>query len=424
MLKEFRIKNFNSIKKEILFTMEPELNAVSEYPEHLWGNTHGDKLLKVASIYGPNAGGKTTLIKAIYLLQYLFRERYEFDERNERLLGRTSRFYIEPFKFVDIIDNLLSSTIIFIDDKYELGYSYELEHKSTREEHKFVIVTESLSYRKLGTQVNESVFERNGNIVEAKGLLSELFLPKINVSDTQLLLSHLNINYINSFSGNKHYSDIVFRLINQVDKLVLYDNTYLAPIYQRIDVLDKKEEFKKWVLETVNSLGINISNIYIEKINDHSRAIYVVHKINDKEFKLRWEHESEGTKQLILLLLSIYHRLHLGGILLVDEIDAHLHPKLISKIIQIFTSKLNINTQLIFNSHDIMNMTNELFRRDEIWFMYRDENLNSELVSLSDFIDYKGDRIRKDAKYSKQYMEGKYGADPFVAKGVLWNGEN
>ena len=64
-------------------------------------------------------------------------------------------------------------------------------------------------------------------------------------------------------------------------------------------------------------------------------------------------------------------------------------------------------------------MNNENFRRDEIWFVIRNEKLESELICLSDFEDYKGDKVRKDAKYSKQYMEGRYGADPFIKKGVV-----
>ena len=113
-----------------------------------------------------------------------------------------------------------------------------------------------------------------------------------------------------------------------------------------------------------------------------------------------------------------------GFIIVVDEIDAHLHPKLIQKIIELFNSKHNKEAQLIFNSHDILNMNNENFRRDEIWFVYRNENLESELICLSDFENYKGEKVRKDAKYSKQYMEGRYGADPFIEKGVVFGLED
>ena len=66
-------------------------------------------------------------------------------------------------------------------------------------------------------------------------------------------------------------------------------------------------------------------------------------------------------------------------------------------------------------------MSNELFRRDEIWFAYRDDNYSTKLTSLSNIVNYKGEQVRKDAIYSKQYLEGRYGADPFISRGLNWN---
>ena len=66
-------------------------------------------------------------------------------------------------------------------------------------------------------------------------------------------------------------------------------------------------------------------------------------------------------------------------------------------------------------------MNKELFRRDEIWFAYRDQTYSSCLIPLSNIVNYKGEQIRNDASYNKQYLEGKYGADPFITKGLSWN---
>ena len=151
--------------------------------------------------------------------------------------------------------------------------------------------------------------------------------------------------------------------------------------------------------------------------------MFFVHNISNSRCELSIYEESEGTLCLVNLLSRIVNLLDDGGILLCDELDSHLHPKLVAKIIELFTSQYNKKCQLIFNSHDIWNMNSENFRRDEIWFVYRDENLVSEIVSLSDYITYDGNKVRKDAKYSKQYMEGKFGADPFIMKGVLWDGK-
>ena len=110
-----------------------------------------------------------------------------------------------------------------------------------------------------------------------------------------------------------------------------------------------------------------------------------------------------------------------SAVLIADDFDSHLHPKLIKAIIDLFTSASNTNKQLIFNSHDITNMNNKVFRRDEIWFAFRKENsLSTIYLPLSSIVDYKGNMVRKDAVYGKQYLEGRYGADPFVKQGLGW----
>ena len=62
-----------------------------------------------------------------------------------------------------------------------------------------------------------------------------------------------------------------------------------------------------------------------------------------------------------------------------------------------------------------------MFRRDEIWFVFRDENYVSKMIPLSNIVNYKGEQVRKDAKFYKQYLEGRFGADPFIKRGLKWN---
>ena len=78
------------------------------------------------------------------------------------------------------------------------------------------------------------------------------------------------------------------------------------------------------------------------------------------------------------------------------------------------------NAQLIFTSHDLSTMNSEVFRRDEIWFVAKGNAENSELYSLVEFKNAKGESVRKDAKFDKQYLEGKYGADPYLRRIIDW----
>lgn len=80
--------------------------------------------------------------------------------------------------------------------------------------------------------------------------------------------------------------------------------------------------------------------------------------------------------------------------------------------------------QLIFTSHDLSTMNNEVFRRDEIWFVAKGTEQNSELYSLVEFKNEQGGSVRKDAKFDKQYLEGKYGADPYLRKIIDWSDVN
>ena len=107
-------------------------------------------------------------------------------------------------------------------------------------------------------------------------------------------------------------------------------------------------------------------------------------------------------------------------VFLCDDMNSYLHPKLYESIVRHFTSKEIQYSQLIFNSHDILNMRSELFRRDEIWFVYRDENYSSVLIPLSNIVDFRGKQVRKDVVYSKQYLEGKFGFDPVIIKDLKW----
>ena len=136
--------------------------------------------------------------------------------------------------------------------------------------------------------------------------------------------------------------------------------------------------------------------------------------------------ESSGTKKLFGLLPFIAKSLAFGTALLIDELDAKIHPVLLKYVIMLYNN-MEINkhgAQLIFTSHDLSTMNNEVFRRDEIWFVAKGNNQNSKLYSLVEFKTGSGEIVRKDARYDKQYWEGKYGADPYLRRIIDWSTVN
>jgi AAA15 family ATPase/GTPase len=129
------------------------------------------------------------------------------------------------------------------------------------------------------------------------------------------------------------------------------------------------------------------------------------------------EMESEGTKKIINMSGPIVDSLLNGGILVVDEFDAKLHPLLTKKIIDTFNSPETnpYNAQLIFATHDTNLLSNKIFRRDQIWFAEKNrEDESTDIYPLSEIKEQNGDKIRNDRIYEKDYINGKYGAIPYL----------
>lgn len=121
--------------------------------------------------------------------------------------------------------------------------------------------------------------------------------------------------------------------------------------------------------------------------------------------------ESEGTQKMIALSGPLTDTLERGSTLLIDELDARLHPLLSQAIIKLFNSaETNPNhAQLIFTTHDTNLLSHKLWRRDQLWFTEKQENGASDLYSLA---EYKG--VRSDAAFAKDYIQGRYGAIPYL----------
>ena len=137
-----------------------------------------------------------------------------------------------------------------------------------------------------------------------------------------------------------------------------------------------------------------------------------------------WIDESDGTKKMIAALPVILLALQEGRLVIIDELDAKLHPKLLRYVISLFKNK-NVNkkgAQLLFTSHDMTTMKNTVFRRDEIWFAAENERHESEIYSLYEIRRENNERVNSTAAYDKQYLEGRYGADPYLTN-MLAGGE-
>ena len=134
--------------------------------------------------------------------------------------------------------------------------------------------------------------------------------------------------------------------------------------------------------------------------------------VGEKLFDLR--QESTGTLRFLAYIQNIIEMVSNGGVFIVDEMSARLHPLLVRNIILTFLSpEINTqNAQLIFTTHDIWQFSNELLRRDEIWMVNKNKDGVSELYSLAEFKDEDGNKVRRDEALAKNYLTGNYGAIP------------
>ena len=424
MLKELRIKNFKSINEEQIFTMEAcPKNVVSEYYNQHIISIKGEKLLKVSSFYGPNGGGKSNLIKAFSVLRSV-------------VLGApmVADYGCDKPFFSSLFSNDKNITIelFIVTNDFEIGYSISFEASYFNEEDEISyprrsrvnveINKEEMIFRHLENREFSQLFERKKESISSNiSAISKIDLirNKNSLSDNVSFVGYLAKTF--SESSNLEELKPVFALYKE-----LYFATLLSsdrpqmPIAYGDSYVSKAKPLIPKVVEVLNKFDFRIKDIVFKKNKERMNILFIKREsTNGKETLLPLSSESSGTKKIVNIVFSILMNAN-SSIYMADDFDSFLHPKLVRSIVELFASEDNTQKQLIMNSHDIINMNNELFRRDEIWFAYRDENYSTIYQPLSNIVDYKGDMIRKDAKYGKQYLEGKYGADPFVQCGLKW----
>lgn len=406
MLCQFTVKNFKSIRDEITFDMQAA--AISEHEDRVIKDNDGELYLPVSAIYGPNGGGKSNVLEAMYTLAIkVLRPLYATGDNAERPLLQ-KKLIIEPFAFAKEEKNEPTKFEIFF--RTELAeYRYRLYVKRD------MVVYESLDRVKLDTGRRAALFERDEEIV-LKGVFSKLKISD-EISETLPLLSYLGITY----KKNEVVKDVLEWFEYGIDFL-----NYGNPIEELHMAVSNSEDVKQLMLDMIQEMDLDIVDFRVVEDENDRIDVYTKHMVEGYEAELNLLEESSGTKKLFGLMPFIANSLLTGTTLVIDELDAKIHPVLLRHIIMMFND-MNINkkkAQLLFTSHDLSTMNSEVFRRDEIWFVAKGNAQNSKLYSLVEFKNEKGKSVRKDAKFDKQYLEGKYGADPYLRRIIDWGKVN
>ncbi|MEF2919786.1 MAG: AAA family ATPase [Acutalibacteraceae bacterium] len=398
MICQFSFKNFKSYKDETVFDFQAA--KLDEFVDSLITSENSTPLLPVSVIYGPNGGGKTSLLQALScLITFVVEPIYRLDKNKKPMIFQ-HRVANEPFCFDEISSKLPTEFNIYFRTKQN-EYRYYI---SIFDNH---IVSEYLYRKKLGAKKPAMIFEREENKIE---LGSSVLNSSINTKVNQKMpyLSFLAINY---------EIPVISEVQEWFESCII--RNYANPKAEKNILISDDEKFKKSFITAINDMGIDISDYAFDK---EKNQFILKRTIKSEPYWISFEKESEGTKKIFAIFPIIMHALMEGCLIIVDELDSKLHPKLLRYIVSLFTnSDINKNgAQLLFTCHDISILKKNVFRRDEIWFACLDKSRSSELYSLYDIRKEDGKRINSTAAYDKQYLEGRYGADPYLETMLSW----
>ena len=406
MLCQFTVKNYKSIRDEVTFDMQAA--AISEHEDRIIRDKDGEIFLPVFAIYGPNGGGKSNVLEVLHTLAVkVLRPLYATGDNEERIFLQ-KKMIIEPFAF--------SEETKSEPTEFEIFFRTELaEYRYILHVNRDVVVDERLDRVKMDTGRRSALFERGEEII-LKGAFAKLKISD-ELSETLPLLSYLGITY----KKNEVVKDVLEWFEYGIDFL-----NYGNSMEKLRMAVSSSEAVKHLMLQMIQEMDLDIVDFRVVKDENDRIDVYTKHMVEGRETELNLLEESSGTKKLFGLMPFIADSLLSGTTLVIDELDAKIHPVLLRHIIMMF-SNMSINknkAQLIFTSHDLSTMNSEVFRRDEIWFVAKGNSQNSQLYSLVEFKNEKGESVRKDAKFDKQYLEGKYGADPYLKRIIDWGKVN
>ena len=411
MLLQFYFSNYRSFEGEGILDMRA--SGSNELSSHI-RNTLNERVLPVTAIYGANASGKSSVFEAFQFMAFCVLESLSFSDENKK---NPYKLKVDSFKFSESREKPSEFEINYIDKKgkKELYYNYGFKIDNSG------ILGEYLaSNTKTGVKRNEDytyIFKRERNQKLYLDSSIEKFRENLEISlkEKTLLVSlgaKLNID---------EFIRVRTWFINT--EIINFSNSLYGAFLENIlpNNIIESEEVRKNLVSFINSFDDSIIDIEVEKIsaideNDKDNyRVFTIHK-SDKgtsTARISMNEESSGTKKMFSLYQTLLDVLEKGGVFFADELDIKLHPLLMRNILLTFTDKEknSNNAQLIFTTHNTIYMDMDLLRRDEIWFVEKDNGV-SKLYSLDDITNEKGEKVRKDSNYEKHYLLGNYGAIP------------
>lgn len=419
MLIEFRVRNFRSLRDEqILSLVAAKDDTLSESNTLSSGVKAAPLLLSTTAIYGPNAGGKSNLIKALQYMRSVVAE-------SGSVMQPGQTFSVQSFKLDTESSNQPTEfEITFILDGTRHQYAFSLNSQRIVQE--YLLVYKAFKPQQWFARHYDAKTDRD-HYEFGVGLKGQKSVWESATRPNSLFLSMaVQLN-------SEQLRPIFDWFINSLT--IFNDITPLSPQFS-LNML-RKPESKQAICNFLNAADISIADISIVSRKVSGQTVHFdlaagkteirsgEQEINELQFHHVTEKakatfglmdESIGTQRLLFLTGPVLEVIKKGQVLVIDELDNSLHPLLIRRLIELFqTPSLNTKgAQLIFSTHDISLLGSNLLRRDQIWFIEKDSEQASKLYSLSEFSP------RKNEALERGYLIGRYGGLPFLSD---WPGE-
>ena len=391
MILQFKVKNFLSIREEQM--LDFTASADKTYEDYAVVKIKGVRISKLGIIYGPNASGKSNLLKA--LAWFIF----NLAASRSKIPGAGTG--LTPFMMDEESRNQRSSfeLIFYVGD---IRYEYTVALDSQK------IYKEELYFYPNNRRA--LFYERTWN--EEKGNSSITFGPLLKLSATQKLF--IESNCISNATVLATYKNANVEKNVELDKLFGYFESEFLPMLEKNDNLNQSAnkvvkldaESKDFICKMLEKADFNISELFIkEKKEEASEELFFTHKTPFYTGNLSNRVESEGTNRMYGLSALLFTLIRNNQTLLCDELENSLHYDLFTHIIKTFLVNSD-RSQLIFSTHNLMLLDEDFIRRDMVYFANKNESGATEVYRAKDF------GLHKEVSILNAYKAGKLGAKP------------
>ncbi|MDE7074877.1 MAG: ATP-binding protein [Odoribacter sp.] len=415
-LLQFTVGNFRSFHQERTFSMVPA--SIQDSPKGNVITEEAYKYLTTAAIYGANSSGKSNLVMALAAMSNLVLNSVKLNDKDELvydpfLLSTTSKEQPTHFEIVYLTEE---------KERVRYGFDYTIKkikrewlfiRKKNKAEEPYFIRDEE------GIGVNEKLFGEGAGI-EEKTNDNRLFISLAaqlggNISKSVLNFFYYGYNVISGLSSRGYAGLTEIQFQNKEEEAAsalqffkdlqlgftdIETATYDMPLPENLSNEDK--------IKLKNQKGIDVFSRH--NIYDTNGNI-----VENQRFRFN-NFESQGTQKLFELAGPLFESLRYGKLLVIDELDAKMHPLISQHIIKLFNSeKTNPHhAQLLFTTHDTNLLSSHLLRRDQIWFTEKDKKETTDLYSLMHIVLPDGTKPRGDGNLERNYIKGRYGAVPYL----------